>query len=157
MPASARAIVDGYADSLGLTRVYLHGNHDSRKVVRRVFGSGHFGPCRSVFATRAHDGDECAPVSLHNGLRIMTLDGVVPAAIFGSISTAQLARLRQVIQEKAPRGKLLTTTLHGYPILSKVGLCNGDRLEALRRQRCFVQTISWTERMSWSGPRSTTT
>ncbi len=131
--ASVREIVDVFADSLGIARVFLPGNHDSRATFRRVLGAGHFGSGGSEVATRVHESDECAAVSLHNGLRVVTLDSVVPGAMFGALSNAQLAWLTEVLEDNAPRGTVLALhhpplTLQGSPFLNKVGLRNSNEL-----------------------------
>lgn len=128
---AAREIVDEFADSLGVARIFLPGNHDSRRTFRKVFGPGHFGPRGDAVATRAHDGDECAAVSFHNGLRVVTLDSTVTGATFGYVSASQLAWLTEVLAERAPRGTVVALhhpplTVRSSPFLSQVALRNSD-------------------------------
>jgi 3',5'-cyclic AMP phosphodiesterase CpdA len=132
--AAVRDIVDEYADSLGAARVFLPGNDDSRTTFRRVFGAGHFGPRGDTAATQVHDGDECAAASVHDGLRVVTLDSSVTGAMFGRVSGAQLTWLTEVLREGAPRGTVVALhhpppTLTQSPFLSRVALRNSGELE----------------------------
>jgi 3',5'-cyclic AMP phosphodiesterase CpdA len=77
-------------------------------------------------------GDERAAVSEVRGLRVITLDSLVPGEVHGVVSESQLAWVREVLAEPSPAGSIVV--LHHPPILpasaylSSIVLRNGAAL-----------------------------
>ncbi|HTU73962.1 MAG TPA: metallophosphoesterase [Trebonia sp.] len=100
-----RAIMAGAARATGATVIYLPGNHDDRVAFRR----------------HLLDADGDAPVNQthwHDGLRIITLDSVVPGADHGALGQEALGYLRAELATPAPDGTILA--LHHPPIPSPI-------------------------------------
>ncbi|SDT02417.1 metallophosphoesterase [Actinoplanes derwentensis] len=122
--------VGDFARERGIPHLYCTGNHDSRDAFRAVFGSGH----------RDFNGDDigrtgpdCAAVSEVAGLRVITLDSLVPGEVHGRVSDDQLEWLRALLAEPAPAGSVVV--LHHPPIapqwsewMQTINLRDADRL-----------------------------
>jgi 3',5'-cyclic AMP phosphodiesterase CpdA len=117
--------VEGYADALkrvgrfaterGIPHVYSTGNHDARKAFAAVLGSGHLAPDGSDLGRLAPDaGDLRVAVSEVSGLRVITLDSLVPGSIEGFVGEGQLAWLRSLLADPAPAGSIVV--VHHAPI-----------------------------------------
>ncbi len=87
--------------------IYSTGNHDDRGSFAAVLGSGHRSADGDDIGTVMDGSGERAAVSFVDGLRIITLDSLVPGAIHGQFSAAQLAWLRSVLDAPAPDGTIL--------------------------------------------------
>ncbi|MDI6099360.1 metallophosphoesterase [Actinoplanes sp. NEAU-A12] len=130
--------IGSFARERGIPHIYCTGNHDSRDAFAAVLGTGHLGPGGDDVGRPADDvGDERAAVSEVNGLRVITLDSLVPGAVHGAVSDAQLVWLRSLLSRPAAAGSLVV--LHHPPIalasselMPTVNLRNAGRLaEAL--------------------------
>ncbi|GIF41551.1 metallophosphoesterase family protein [Actinoplanes xinjiangensis] len=122
--------VGAFARERGIPHVYTTGNHDAREPFAKVFGSAHLGPDG---ADLGESGPDRAAVSEVAGLRIVTLDSLVPGAVHGVVGEDQLDWLSGVLSRPAPAGTVVA--LHHPPIaigtspsMADVNLRNGDRL-----------------------------
>ena len=107
--------VAAFAGERGIPHVYSTGNHDDRAGFRAVLGSGHLGPGgedvgRLLDRTR----EVRAAVSDVGGLRVVTLDSLVPGRTHGVVDEEQLSWLDDVLAEPARLGTLLA--LHHPPL-----------------------------------------
>jgi 3',5'-cyclic AMP phosphodiesterase CpdA len=108
--------VGKFAAERGIPQIYSTGNHDRRPGFTAVFGSGHVGADRSdVGRLSTAAGEERAAVSEVSGLRVITLDSLVPGEDHGVISDVQLEWLGEVLAEPAPAGSIVV--LHHPPAL----------------------------------------
>jgi 3',5'-cyclic AMP phosphodiesterase CpdA len=131
---AVRRRVARFAAARGAAQVYLPGNHDTREGFAEAFGSGHLSASGRDLSSASFDGPESAAVSHHRGVRVVTLDSVVPGEVHGELGAAQLDWLRGVLSRPAPQGTIIA--LHHPPIpfvespyLSGVGLRNPRALE----------------------------
>lgn len=113
----ARDRVGRFAAERGIPHVYTTGNHDRRPEFAEALGTGHLGADGTDIGVLL-DGldDERAAVSSHDGLRLVTLDSLVPGSGHGLLSHAQLAALRELLREPAPAGTVLA--LHHPPVFT---------------------------------------
>ena len=131
--------VGRFAAERAIPHVYSTGNHDTRDAFAAVFGSGHLSPdgvdvgqlfdapqpsgastgsdAANEAGVRGESGasvGERAAVSEVSGLRVITLDSLVPGAVHGLVSAAQLTWLPSVLSHPAPAGSIVV--LHHPPI-----------------------------------------
>lgn len=126
--------IGAFARERGVPHIYCTGNHDSREAFADVFGTGHCGPDGGDVGELANNvGAERAAVSDVSGLRVITLDSLVPGSVHGFISDAQLGWLRSLLARPAAAGSIVV--LHHPPIalessalMKSVNLRNADRL-----------------------------
>lgn len=125
--------VGGFARERGIPHVYTTGNHDAREPFAKVFGSAHLGPDGADLGSC---GPERAAVSEVSGLRIITLDSLVPGSTHGIVGEEQLAWLGDLLSRSAPAGSVVA--LHHPPIVTaaspsmeQVNLRNGERLASV--------------------------
>jgi Icc protein len=126
--------IGAFARQRGVPHIYCTGNHDSREAFAAVFGTGHCGPDGGDVGELATNvGVERAAVSDVSGLRVITLDSLVPGSVHGFISNAQLAWLRSLLARPAADGSIVV--LHHPPIalessalMKSVNLRNGYSL-----------------------------
>jgi len=130
---SVRDLVGAFADERGIPHVYSTGNHDARMPFREALGSGHHG-----IPARLLDDDLCAAVGRVGGLRVVTLDSLVPGQVHGRLGGRQLGLLADVLADPAPQGTILV--LHHPPIVvpalphvARVGLQDADALAEVVR------------------------
>ena len=92
--ALVRDRIAAFAAGRGIPHVYTTGNHDRRPGFTAALGTGHR-DARNSDAGVLLDGldDERAAVSMVNGLRVITLDSLVPGSGHGLVSRAQLDAL----------------------------------------------------------------
>ena len=130
--------VGGFAGERGIPHIYSTGNHDDRAAFTAVFGTGHVSSDGTDGGRLAEEvGSERAAVSEVAGLRVITLDSLVPGKVHGIVSAAQLAWLRTVLADPAAAGSVVV--LHHPPIsldstawMTAVNLQNATQLaEAL--------------------------
>ncbi|MGZ4774701.1 MAG: metallophosphoesterase family protein [Oryzihumus sp.] len=135
--ALVRDRVGRFAGSRGIPHLYATGNHDRRPGFSSALGTGHLDGHGADVGVRL-DGldDERAAVSSVGGLRLITLDSLVPGAAHGIVSRAQLDALRELLRDPAPHGTVLA--LHHPPIhtptapwMREAGLHNRDELAAV--------------------------
>jgi 3',5'-cyclic AMP phosphodiesterase CpdA len=106
--------VGRFAQARGIPQVYCPGNHDDRTSFAQVLGSGHLDAGGRDIGHLAGSNGERAAVSEVSGLRVITLDSLVPGHVHGLISDAQLAWLADVLGRPAPAGSVVA--LHHPPI-----------------------------------------
>lgn len=113
--AAVRDRVGGFAAERGIPHIYTTGNHDTRGAFAAVFGSGHLdAEGRDVGVMGTGVGHERTAVSHVGGLRVVTLDSLVPGEVHGALSPMQLAWLRDLLAEPAEAGTVVA--LHHPPI-----------------------------------------
>lgn len=111
----ALALVTDFAGKHGAAQVWATGNHDDRAAFSAVLGSGHLDPTgRDVGHLCPSAIGERAAVSDVQGLRVITVDSLVPGQVAGRVSGEQLIWLQEVLTHPAPAGSLLV--LHHPPI-----------------------------------------
>jgi len=128
--------VGAFAAARGIPHIYTTGNHDRRPGFIEALGTGHLRPDGTdVGQTLDGCGDQRAAVSDVGGLRVITLDSLVPGFAHGVVGDAQLEALAELLKHPAPAGTILA--LHHPPIhvptapwMVQAGLHNRD---ALRR------------------------
>ena len=111
---AAREIIGDFAAQRGIPHIYTTGNHDDRASFLRVLGTGHRGADGTDTGRGWAGGPERAAVSEVNGLRVITLDSLVPGSVHGLISAAQLRWLADVLAGPARAGSVLT--FHHPPV-----------------------------------------
>lgn len=123
----ARRQVERLTEEWGCPSVWVLGNHDQRSGFREILGDGVL--TESIAAaglpggTGARDEDpEPVQIDLH-GLRVVALDTSVPQKGYGEIGAAQLAWLRRVLEQTAPRGTVLV--LHHAPLTPQPSVLHG--------------------------------
>jgi len=84
-----RDAVGQFARDRGVPHVYTTGNHDWRPGFSAALGSGHLTAEGGNAALRAFDGEERAALSMVGGLRVVTLDSLVPGQAHGVVSARQ--------------------------------------------------------------------
>jgi Icc protein len=131
--AVVRDIVGGFAADRGIPHVYAIGNHDDRAAFAQVLGSGHLSASGTDTGCRWAGGPERAAASDIAGLRIITLDSLIPGCAHGLISSAQLQWLASVLAEPALAGSVIA--VHHPPVhvptsvfVTTGGLQNTDEL-----------------------------
>jgi 3',5'-cyclic AMP phosphodiesterase CpdA len=135
--ALVRQRVGRFAAERGIPHVYATGNHDRRPGFTAALGTGHFdAQDADVGLLLPGLDDERAAVSLIGGLRVITLDSLVPGSGHGVVSRAQLDALRELLCDPAPAGTIVA--LHHPPIhtptapwMVEAGLRNRAELAAV--------------------------
>jgi len=107
-------MVGSLARAREVPHIYTTGNHDTRGAFRAVFGMGHLAPDDRELGTRPAPYGACGAVSEHGGLRVVTLDTLVPGAVHGEVGPAQLDWLERVVDSPAPRGTVVA--MHHPPL-----------------------------------------
>jgi Icc protein len=122
----ARQQIGAYAGERGIPVVFATGNHDNREHFAEVLGSGHLDVDGSDNG-RLFSAEKRAAVSDRNGLRVITLDSLVPGAAHGEIGADQLAWLRRTLSEPAPLGSVVL--FHHPPVTLDIGFHQGIALQ----------------------------
>ena len=134
--ALVRDRIARFAAGRGIPHVYTTGNHDRRPGFTAALGTGHR-DAQDADAGVLLDGldDERAAISMVSGLRVITLDSLVPGSGHGVVSRAQLGALAGILHDPAPAGTVLA--LHHPPVYTasspwtiEAGLRNRDELAA---------------------------
>lgn len=134
--ALVRERVGKFAVGRGIPHIYTTGNHDRRPGFTAALGTGHLEAGGADVGVPL-DGveDERAAVSLIGGLRMITLDSLVPGSAHGEVSAAQIRALSEILSDPAPEGTVVA--LHHPPIhtpsapwMVDFGLHNRDHLAA---------------------------
>ncbi|MBM0279745.1 metallophosphoesterase [Micromonospora tarensis] len=129
-----REQVGRFCAERGVPHVYCTGNHDTRAAFAAALGSGHLAADGTDIGTPMTGGSgQRAAVSVVAGLRVITLDSLVPGQVHGQLDPAQLAWLRDVLAESAVAGSVLVLhhppiAVSTSPILGSVNLRNADEL-----------------------------
>jgi 3',5'-cyclic AMP phosphodiesterase CpdA len=111
---AVRSVVGEFAAERGIPHIYCTGNHDRREGFAAALGSGHLGPDGSQIGRLANLGGPIAAVSEVAGLRVITLDSLVPGETHGVLEPDQLAWLVAELATPAPDGSIVV--LHHPPI-----------------------------------------
>ncbi|WP_370617921.1 metallophosphoesterase family protein [Mumia sp. Pv 4-285] len=133
---AVRDLVGAFAEERGIPHVYTTGNHDDREAFGRALGSGHLGPDgRDVGRLAGGTSGKRAAVSEVRGLRVVTLDSLVPGSVHGELDGGQLAWLRGRLATPAPSGTVVALhhpPLHvdWSPFMRDHGLHDRDQLAA---------------------------
>lgn len=138
--AGCRAVLDrvaAFAGARGIPHVYCTGNHDARDSFREVLQTGHLDADGDNVGTPLVDSaSSCAAVSHVGGLRVITLDSLVPGHTHGVVSVEQLTALTSILSSTSNRGTLLVLhhpplTLASHPHVRTVVLRNIPDLAAV--------------------------
>lgn len=112
---AVRDRVGAFAAERGIPHVYSTGNHDDRAGFARALGTGHLGATGADLGRLLDPGgDTRASVSHVGGLRIVTLDSLVPGQTHGVLDERQLEGLAQELSRPAALGTVLV--LHHPPV-----------------------------------------
>lgn len=112
---TVRDRVEDFALARGVPHVYTTGNHDDRAAFAAALGSGHVGPGGEDRGTLLDpDGDLRAAVSEVGGMRIITLDSLIPGEVQGEIGSRQLDWLATVLATPDQRGTVIA--FHHPPV-----------------------------------------
>lgn len=109
-----RSLVGAFAAERGIPHIYSTGNHDRREGFAAALGFGHLGPDGAPIGRRADLDGLIAGVSEVNGLRVITLDSLVPGETHGVLGREQLEWLAAELAAPAPSGSIVV--LHHPPI-----------------------------------------
>lgn len=111
----ALALVGRFARDRGAAQVWCTGNHDDRDAFAAVLGSGHLDSSgRDVGRLAPSSTGERTATSNVAGVRVITLDSLVPGQVAGRVSTGQLDWLRELLAEPTPGGSVVA--LHHPPL-----------------------------------------
>ena len=133
----ARDTLLDFTTRRGARLVFCVGNHDDRAAFARVFGTGHFDQSGEECGQPADLKDRAVAVSAVSGIRIISLDTLVPAKWYGRLGPAQLAWLEETLA--GCRGDLTVLAFHHPPIdlaveiQRRIGLVDRDELAATIR------------------------
>jgi Icc protein len=136
---AVRKSVGAFAAARGIPHIYSTGNHDARPAFRETLGTGHLNADGSQRGEPLVPGTAlCAAHSTVGGLRIITLDTLVPGSTHGLLDPDQIQRLSQLLASPSPRGTVLAfhhppVHLGAIPYVAKVVLHNVADLEAAVR------------------------
>ncbi|GIE95122.1 metallophosphoesterase [Paractinoplanes rishiriensis] len=109
--ADVRDLLAAFTREQGIPAYVTTGNHDERHAFTQVLGTGHAD--RPITHLESADGERAA-VSTVRGVRIVTLDSLVPGKGYGLLSRTQLDWLRAVLAGPAPHGTVVA--FHHPPI-----------------------------------------
>ena len=145
--ALVRERVGRFAAGRGIPHVYAAGNHDRRPGFTAALGTGHLdAQGEDTGLLLAGLDDERAAVSMIEGLRVVTLDSLVPGSGHGVVSQPQLDALEELLRTPAPAGTIIA--LHHPPIHTPTapwmidsGLRNCDELAAVVRETDVVAIL----------------
>ncbi|MFG2052460.1 metallophosphoesterase family protein [Micromonospora sp. NPDC048930] len=134
--AAARERVGRFAADRGIPHVYCPGNHDTRRSFAAVLGSGHLAADGTDAGELADPAAELrTAVSVVRGLRVVTLDSLVPGAVHGVLGDEQLRWLRSVLDRPAEAGTVVVLhhppiALPSSPLMASVNLRDADAFAA---------------------------
>ncbi len=132
-----RERVGKFAEERGIPHIYTTGNHDRRPAFSKALGSGHLqADGADIGRILTGCGEEVAAVSEVAGLRVVTLDSLVPGRVHGVISQAQLDALAEVLTTPAPSGTVVAfhhPPMHvpTAPWMVEAGLHNRDAVSSV--------------------------
>lgn len=111
----ALALIGDFARDHGAAQVWSTGNHDDRKNFTEILGTGHFDVSgRDIGRLAPSASNERAAVSNVAGVRIVTLDSLVPGRVEGRLSKLQMDWLKNELATPSPTGTVVV--LHHPPI-----------------------------------------
>lgn len=140
--AGCRAVLERvgkFCADRGIPHIFTTGNHDARSTFREALGSGHLDADGTDRGTLVDPGtDLCAAESYLGGLRVITLDSLVPGSTHGLLDGNQLAHLSRILASPAPEGTVLAfhhppVHLASSPHVAEVVLQNIADLEQVVR------------------------
>jgi 3',5'-cyclic AMP phosphodiesterase CpdA len=111
---TVRSAVGAFAAERGIPHIYCTGNHDRRDGFTAALGWGHLGPDGSPIGRQAELDSVVAGVSEVNGLRVITLDSLVPGETHGLLGRDHLDWLARELATPAQAGSIVV--LHHPPI-----------------------------------------
>jgi 3',5'-cyclic AMP phosphodiesterase CpdA len=129
----ARDVLLDFARTRRARLVFCVGNHDDRDAFTRSFGSGHIDADGNDCGVTAGPAGRVCAVSEAGGVRIVTLDSLVPGRWYGHLGTEQLRWVAAVLTSEQPA----ILAFHHPPIdlaveiQQRVGLDDRDRLAAV--------------------------
>jgi 3',5'-cyclic AMP phosphodiesterase CpdA len=132
---AVRERVGAFAAERGIPHVYSTGNHDDRAGFREALGSGHLSADGlDVGELLDRSDDTRAAVTHVGGLRIITLDSLIPGQTHGELDERQLGWLTRTLAEPAELGTILVfhhppLRLPAIPNVARVALQNVEDLE----------------------------
>jgi Icc protein len=126
----AREVLLDFARAHRARLVFCVGNHDDRDAFTRSLGSGHIGADGNDCAVTAGPAGRVCAVSEAGGVRIVTLDTLVPGKWYGHLGTGQLRWAAAVLTSEQPS---ILAFHHppvdlGVEIQQRVGLDDRDGL-----------------------------
>ena len=122
----ARDVLGAFARDREAFLMFAPGNHDRRGAFARVLGSGHFDPAGADCGEPGPDDLRCASTVLA-GLRVVTLDSLVPGKWYGRLGDRQLDWLQELLRRDPSLPTVLG--LHHPPITLDVEIQRRVRLE----------------------------
>jgi Icc protein len=128
--------IGAFAAARAIPHVYCTGNHDAREAFVQVLGSGHLDQRGDDIGRPANLADRCCAVSTHRGIRVITLDTLVPGEVAGEIGQAQLAWLSQTLAR--PADAVTVIVLHHPPLDVRPAL---GREIALRDRHALLAAV----------------
>lgn len=138
---AVRDRVGAFAAQRGIPHVYCTGNHDDRHAFAAVLGSGHLDADGTDVGHLGSTSPERAAISEVGGLRVITLDSLVPGSVHGVLGAAQLSWLREVLSTPATSGSVVV--LHHPPVLLED--CEPLRAAGLRNSADLAAVLSGTD------------
>ncbi len=139
---AVRELVGGFAEERGVPHVYTTGNHDDRDAFARALGSGHLGADgRDVGRLAGGSSGKRAAASDVGGLRVITLDSLVPGSVHGELDGGQLSWLRGQLSRPAPAGTVVA--FHHPPL--HVGWSPFMRTDGLRESALLADAVAGTD------------
>ncbi|MFR9775066.1 metallophosphoesterase [Micromonospora sp. MS34] len=133
---AVREAVGRFARERGIPHVYCPGNHDRRASFAAALGTGHLAADGTDTGEPARPaGEERAAVSVVRGLRVVTLDSLVPGAVHGQLGDRQLRWLRRVLARPVEAGTVVVLhhppiALPSSPLMASVNLRDVDGFAA---------------------------
>lgn len=98
----ARDVLLDFAGPRRARLVFSVGNHDNRDAFTRSLGSGHIGANGNDCGVTAGPAGRVCAVSEADGVRIVTLDSLVPGRWYGHLGTEQLRWVAAVLTSEQP-------------------------------------------------------
>ncbi|TCC37399.1 metallophosphoesterase [Kribbella capetownensis] len=133
--AAVRARIGEFAARRRIPHIYSTGNHDDRTGFRDALGSGHIGADGTDIGKLIDNaGDLRAAVTPVGGLRVITLDSLVPGETHGVVDERQLRWLSGLLSSPTEVGTVLVfhhppLRFPAIPNVKRVVLQNIDELE----------------------------
>jgi 3',5'-cyclic AMP phosphodiesterase CpdA len=137
--ARARAALLDFARARGAHLMLCTGNHDDRGAFKAVLGTGHLTPAGEQCGEPGPADLICASTVV-DGLRIITLDSLVPGKWFGRLGDEQLAWLRSLLDEEQDLPTVIV--VHHPPVDLGVEIQQRMRLEDSAELTSAVQSGS---------------
>lgn len=131
----ARETLLAFTTERGARLVCCVGNHDDRRSFAGALGSGHFDVDGRDCGVAGDPDERICAVSTGAGVRVVTLDSLVPGKWYGSLGAEQLGWLDRVLADGTPT----VVAMHhppidiGVEIQRRVGLQDRDALAAIVR------------------------